>query len=823
MDNTLTTTEQNRYVGVFIDKLSLIQKKDVGSKILKKILKYELKDLPRNFTVEDFIKHIYYDRAFEKQVKELITAIEENDYVYVHSYGKNGKSTFVAVFLNEINKKTDYIPYLYDFQYKADKDNDNRFLNLAEGYYLDFLYAHKSTSFEKHPFISFFRFIIDNCDEEYINKLNNPSIKHELFNLPEMAKKILSVDEKYVESSKAEYGKQFISIEPKPFLKILITLLLEKNNRFFEPEFDSRKSKELGYDLFNLLIAVKIFYAAKYQNKSKVLFFFDNLDDVHTYMPEKVSLSYVANVISYIEYVKDTFTGVFSDSVNNSYIEPSFIFIYRTSNYLSTIAANHNINGSERSRIKVLENISVSKIRLSSVKHSFDILKKRIYFYRALCDSFAIAPSDKSILLESLLETFDKLDKTYKSNFDPATILRLWNGNKLSFVDFALQVNFSSKEIELLKGKCSNRIKAEIFFHHFIKKSYFEVNEGSPISKFLLYSFSSFDSELVDERCSLSRLFFTYVYNYRIKDKEVKNVQDTINKGISLKSFMQDINELKIGDEQAYSKEDIEKMFTSLFSFEIDNWGNFFCCCAPSQGINDNSSNEYYKWVTNINHAIKDGKSGGKIGFYYNDSAPYFMFKVKRSFEYFSFSTDRTSDSLPNLISYSLLKKTAQRSYLVLLEKVFTRVRDLCIITFDFFEKAFPETSMISFTNGVWSYNKKMYFEDVISKIIEYLEDIRFSILEGMIPIGGNYDDLNADQQKEALKTINLDFTKNILDYLKLFSELYDRSMVREEGFGKDLPKSLKGTFKSFKRLKESYENILENPTDFKFKIKSNE
>ena len=800
--------DANRFAKTFVRKGEMSRRSDSNSKILKAVLEFEIIKCNQNFRINDFNNYLYFDKTFKDSYRKLNQAIEESDFIYLHSYGKNGKSTFIEMFRNTEIVRRNYSTHFYDFRSKQGLDYSADLLVDVENFYWDFIDEHRSKRVQNNPLMLFFKYLCDNFDSEVYNLIRDQFVKRSIRQYYRLSRVVIS---KIEDLTRTYNGKEII--DENVFFKQFCKIVVE------EFEFaDEDAEKLLGYVLMNILVATKVFYAIKHTDNRKVLFFFDNLDDVHTYLPEDMNISYTANIINFIENLSVCYSDIFCDPDNNVSINPSFIFVYRTSNYLSTLSAIYEQDDSQRSRVNFFDEDSVRRVRITSVKDSFSIIRKRLDFYKELCEAFSIKVSSRYELIVNILNSFAELDANYDSKFDPSTILRLWNGNKLSFSKFITNVELSKLDTKiLLSEQVPKRIKAEVFFHYFIKSYYKKANESSPYAKFINYSFSAFNNDIEDQRCSLSRLFFTYVFNKRFSDRKIESVRDAFNKGVSLDNFMNDIQKIKNDGVVAYSVEDIKSMFENLFAFEIDNWGNFFSCCAPTRSERS-SSKEHYKWIDNTIKSITNPIERKRVRFFDNDSAPYFMFKLKRSFEYFSFSSNDKTSTLVSSISFVTLNDgSINAPYRIILNRVYSRIEKVCDVTYSFFLIHFEGISILEYCSSNWAYNNRMLFDDLISKIIDYLENVRMAIINREIPIGGGFVQGSEDDKIEIISMINRDFARSIEKYINLFFKIYNLCLIRDAN--KDLPKKLNDTAKSFEYLGIIAKNIINEPKDFTSEI----
>ena len=115
-----------------------------------------------------------------------------------------------------------------------------------------------------------------------------------------------------------------------------------------------------------------------------------------------------------------------------------------------------------------------------------------------------------------------------------------------------------------------------------------------------------------------------------------------------------------------------------------------------------------------------------------------------------------------------------------------------------------------------------MYFDDLLSKIIGYIEDVRYDAMKDKILIGGNFSNYSIIEQMDAKIDINLFFANNILSYIDLFFKYYYKCKYRD-GLSRSqkTADSLENTKNAFKYMRQNAKMIINNPKDFNIQIKS--
>ncbi len=777
----------------FFDRTSINSNTDKNDWIFNKIMKFEISECDDNFAHEHFGKYLFDKVVFEKEWNLLKEKLNNSQIVYLHSYGKNGKSTFLHHFLRDRkSEKSNYEIINFSSLNKYWSAN----LNERTRDFLKSIYYLELQKDKDHRIIDFLNYLFTNLSfHKQIIGTNNSRIVEFVHLLSKKIKKKL-------------HAKEYIDEDRQLDCHYLISDLFNDNELTNEY-------------LLCALLSFKCYQHARKGSTRELIIALDDLDDVFTYLPERINQVLTIVVYEFIHDLQNIYTSIFK--CKDGYrLDLKFIFVYRTSNYLSSIYTD--ISKNEQSRLQFYKN-NASKLRLSSVQEPFGIYQKRIDFYITLCGINKIIPSNKARLLLTFLHVIREYDFDYR-NIYLQRVFRLWNGNKFRLTEFIMNTDFTESELLLLLDidrKINSNIKINIF-HNKLVKYFIRVESGNTLSKFIEYSINNFERDKVKGQCSISRLFFTYIFNERQKNLKIETIPDSYFKGISLKSFIEEIKSIRRNNSPVYTDNDISELFLNLFSFEIDNWGNFFSCVTATDIRSLNKPTEYYKFVHDIQKVLSEGSQLEKVKFFYNDSAPYFMFQFKRSFEYFSVCENTNNPILSNLKITILGDKRFNTNFERTLDAVLERVRISTRITIEFYENHFGNFTLSDYVNSSFSYKSKFYFDDLISKIIAYLEDIRYAVLQSIIPITGGYEELPTQAKQLCKNYINKCFTLNIEKYVKHFFELTTRlELANKEKYSIDaslslntekdyaLPESLSRSITSFKILQNQIDKIKES------------
>lgn len=827
---------------------------DKNGTIFESILKYELgqAEFPEiSFT--DFESHFFVlPQSFKNSYEKLKLALKSVDYVFIHSYGKNGKSTFINYVQNKLYKETsvsDIIP--------SDDVEVLKKYNIERPIY-DFKHDSKIqiTSKLKYLVEQFFQRSFNRFNDT-TKRLNNSTCKHPLFLLSD------SIIGEY-EVAKQKKKSLNLKIESRALVNVCQLLnniefsdYINRNNGAIDiidkisscyseiiPFSETNKLRwtiDFYYFCFNVLLISKIHIAARIGSTNPVVFTFDNLDDVYTFMPEEVALSYTNKLVSSFNNLKSSFPESFKviKKIGQRDLafsqKAKFVFIYRTSNFLSTLSIRLSQSDSINSR---LPNQREEHIQLSTVKSSVGILKKRLSLYMEVCEYLGIAEeyiSGKALILEAILEVLndDETDENEEvgesielksvNNFD--MLFRLWNGNKLEFIKELMEMDFSIVCNSILTSPASSkRVKIELYFSYILNHFYNKTIKNNALERSINTAFNDFSNKIEDSRPSLSRLFFSYIYFYRSQSKSHENHNNSYSKGVQLRDFINHIKDLENNNNSLYSSEEIETFLLDTFSFPVDHWGNFYNCCSQTKA-QFGTSGEHYKWLDDLHNVIYDRATPKNVSVFYRDAAFYFILYLRRSFEYFAFaeylrrSKSSTKDYIPvseQIIKYLTINDSNNARFDSLksrLIRIRERIKKLCNYTVEFYHNMTPSLSLEQFLNSHWNIEGQLYHENLISKIIDYLNSLdkwidreNFSS-SYFSSLRINIEDKNYKIQKNKLRILLL---TEVVAYCNLNKELFVKITLKEESSRVQIPNSMAKTNKSLQSLlKEAETKII--------------
>lgn len=818
--------------------------------ILNKVLNFDWYDCDwdRQMSYQTFKDFLYVNNipSFKKVEKELSQQlfVEKKKYHYIHSFGNNGKTTFINQFILENFNSADY--YIIDFKIKNSNSGtlDDKYDELTRKcvYAIDKFYTINPKVFIRTT--------------RLINKI---LITH---------KRKINKNKELTQESR-DFGKQFIRWFPQ-FLAFLDQC--EKDNEELENSPDAYGIKhsyfDLNYENFIsslleeknisskemftfIIVACLLGYGdVNMQN----VFVLDNIDDIYSYTSEFVT----RDIVPQVGYIIDLYNQFIPEEIDeNSRIvnlldRIHFIFLFRSANFVSTLS-HIFYQGSETERSRHIT--ETPNYALTTVKKSSEILEKKINFYLHLLSSTGIKPF---IGLNGLIKSINCYENHTDSEF--SYILKLWNGNKTAFNRFLFYLAYKGQEFNQLfdNDDLWNSIKRGISIHLVI--DYFRVTTNqdntSSFSKAIAYSIHSHAKDTKSGRCNLQRLFISYIINNQ-KFDDITNNENILLNGISLESILNSISSFKKKNgEGYYLVDDFIELFEALFFENIDKWSHMVICTLNLKSSETSSIKRKYDFREIIHKYFQGDTELLKlkdIKFYTNSNAKYFILNVKRHFEYFAASIFSNPLPLPLRLKFinietqftfhiydrdsnyimkrKILKGNYNLSNIEFIKKTIDKIEESCNSTVDFYINAimkFSDPKDYCETSG-FAINNSFYFEDVISRSIHYLDDIRHQVLTNKLPIYlcepstpnskidlSNLSKKKAEQIKisanmiliNAIQRLFLIFDSQVLKLLNKDSEI----LVPELHLSK--------TVKAFKRLKTRSNKILKSKfTDFQTRI----
>ena len=795
-------------------------------------------DEETELTYEDFYDNLYVENI--KSIEESLERLKKNllkgeKYHYIHSYGKNGKTTFNKRFIHE--NRDSYRCIIVDFK--------------------DFQI---NTSGQRHSIITksikFYNLLGSLFGDKFIQTILDCLIHIQNTQLE------LKIDSSNNEL-RDEYNSLFSSIS-SDFISFIEQIRNEaataspdiKNpeQKIFKQKFETfidnllSQGKIITIDLFNLLLLTTL----RLYNipDKKLIFIFDNIDDILTHASEYLTAEILPQVDIFFT-ILNKYLNLKDEFINEKVLdETSFIFTYRTANYVSSIYnVNYNLSASARKESLLSAPIYV----ISSVNATIEILKRKLEFYETICNSFNIDKAPSYDILKSILESIDNDDQEFKYLF------KLWNGNQFAFIECFKSLALSEFKHSILK---SNNITINIkrgAFLYFIVNYYIDdenkrIVRDSTLSAAFQYAFTNDNCSEDECACNLLRMFLTYIVSHNSqlnRNKIYADNKDIFSKGVSFKQVLDDLTQFKRNGKIVYDKEMFKELFDRIFYDDIDAFDYFITCAKNTElkkggktlfGKKYDFSEELNIYFDNPELSHQQKTHLNDIRLYYNTNARYFLNDVKKHFEFFSstirennhplsyrikiFHTKHESD-LFNDMEYTFIYNFNNNE---ILRNVFERVRQTVKTVTEFY------TQVVIYTHPPIKYCKESYFaldgvfhfDDLISKHITYIEKIRQSILNRKLDfevqhnMNATFVGADVEIEEKILADLNGRFIYWIEKYIVLFNITYEEIKEKALELDKGMDSHSYATRKSFRILLNKIKKIKEsNFTDFTTKIET--
>ncbi|MFY0599067.1 MAG: hypothetical protein JXR03_05315 [Cyclobacteriaceae bacterium] len=788
-----------------LDNLSLIEN----------ILDMSYGDVFDPFTEEDFFKYFYSTNdLIDNALEGLVNSISNNyRFHFLHSYGKNGKSTFLK-YLQFCTKNHDHaINWKYiDFDFKKGSGG-NAFEN-----------AHSL----KHKCLYFFNL--------YILPKNPDKSRSE--NFDDNVKKL----NEFVVFCEDEigFGAHFDIDQDRNYSYIFesfLTFFRLETEEYYEASGNTAKRRQfyseiddkiiqLGDDEMGKLLCFIILFLI-YQNRDslksnsiseksrhKLILIFDNLDDIRSHLSALAysnSAEYIDGFLKFLTLIKvrEKLGNIQTDDV-------SIIFSYRTANLINAINIHkkkYSKSQNERERHDYGKTFMIS-----TIKNSPKILSQRLDFYSQICKRVSIKPDSRIKIIESFTHFLNtKVNKkegevsrihfTGKNEAEDFNkIFKLLNGNRTYISDLIKEqgISDSFKYFDRLNA---DYLRKGVFIFHFL--SLLEKRKSSDLKKAVEYLFITFNKDIEKERCSLKRLILTFIINASNKNPDRKNFKDVdsiATKGVSLYEILSRFQ--KSPYMENYSVEDFEDFFNAVFHEEIDDWGHLLSCYKDTSFKDEDGVKRAGKFL-DFNKDLSDFFGGDSstfgelknIRFFYNANAEYLITHVIKHFEYYSHFVDN-SRPLSSYVGYKFEGGEFKFDFEEPTSKVFKRVNDCITSITKFFTNNFDSPNAINeFETDNLAINNRMFYSDLISKHITYLDQFRMNLKE----IYENDSDFYLIPDRERFfKDLNQKTLLIITRYIGLFNLVTSR--FQREGFL--LSKSLQDTVGAFNRLSDKADSI---------------
>lgn len=806
--------------------------------LLETILKFDVhRDLKKGLNAFDFFQTFFHSSEnVQKSLDKLIENINLGVMFHViHSYGKNGKSTFLK-FLEHNLQKIERIQSrelsLYNFDFRLIEQtkvqDQNTYKNKVVIFFKRYILTTYSEDYENgckklYEFISHYEGIINksrkNNGYDYYDEITEEYSQFLEDFIEDLQVAILEINRQNDLTNKEIKRKLFAKIDS----------IFNNEERVYQPGI-------LLCFLIHWIVFERKQIFVNNSNKesykrNKLIILFDNIDDVYSDVVTEIAEDHIFNIAKYVSMLE---ISDLDKDLRGFSADTDLVFIYsmRTANFINAYKSFVQNPQLRADRSDILEH-SFRKYKLSSVKTSFEIVEKRLQIFDTIADHFSISPGPSRIFLNHLMVSLRSFEfNALFHDHDINNIFRLFNGNRTPI--YYISKHTYLDEYNTVFNKISGR-------HTFLSKSALIflflklLGNSQPhqsLNSIVEYLFNSFEEEVNKGRCSIKRLFLNFLINSSEVNREINNFIDIDKKGVGLFDILMAFEELNALHPAAppYPKEDIKNFFSLLFHEQIDAWGHLLTCTKLLSDIKqDKNTVKRIDLSPEIEIFFEKVKSGyesieaqnckkelNQIRFFYNDNAYYIAKHILYNFEYFSISNKTSYTKKPLLLSAKLLGQRQDKSYEFefeqLISSVFQRVKECLTTTVEFYEsilskKYTPEEFL---SNSLFVMNKRFFYVDVITKHISYLNEFRLAIFTSEITV-----EYNVDKREEILHQANIILTKTINEYLMLYFELNQRMNKYHQSSQEEY--SLHNTDYAMEYLKEVVDSILRGSSGNEF------
>ena len=149
------------------------------------------------------------------------------------------------------------------------------------------------------------------------------------------------------------------------------------------------------------------------------------------------------------------------------------------------------------------------------------------------------------------------------------------------------------------------------------------------------------------------------------------------------------------------------------------------------------------------------------------------------------------------------------------LGRIRKRIKKLCIYTLDFFKNFTPQISLANFTNSHWNIEQQLYHENLISKIIDFLNSVdQWLMKEDLMSAKYGYDEDIVSKEKfnYTRDTVRIVILSEIIQYCELNNSLYKQCVEHcKEIVISEIPESLTHTNNSLLKVEREATDKLES------------
>lgn len=787
------------------------------------ILHFNVDNGNKYFQKKDFFKLLFTETAsFKKVSDEILDNFKyENKFQILHSFAKNGKSTFLKhlQFKKERYIKKGLNLKFISFDFSENTNNNtspqSSFQNTVHSFFESFLFdgdhiieKNLEILYNLNEFISNNKFAPEDYESE--NKINDFK---RLFS-PFRRKLTLLIDTYNLDNTKFKEEKEQEFIDG--FNKIINDLQVEKAGELF------------AYILLLRIIEEKNFFETKFidlystdnnkkytKTRNKLVVVLDNIDDISSHLASEVATNQAFYISKFMD-IYFTFISEFSKHIKNFNLSEDvyFVYTYRTANYINAFQnyrRKYFLNESQKNRFSEYY-YSARKHKITTVKESAQIIEKKFWFYQILCEVNNVNIHEKY----SFFKHLHRLVYSPSSEIDLSQVFRLWNGNRTVIFNGSFFRQFDNFVFAPINKEFSFLEKGSLL-HFFLRPFYDEGYYDTNLSKVITYIFSNFTICTSESKCEISRMILSIIIN-KLQDsnnklRKIDNSFDLNNKGISIVELLDAIVIKNKFKNYAYELEEIKEFLNLLFFEEIDAWGHLLTCTKTTSyvenGINyqgkllsfDKEIGEYKNAIESNNSLYMSNLK--EIRFFYNDNALYLLKFVLPNFEYFSVFKGVKSP-LMYLVDYELIEGTYKFEFEKVIADVYKSVKCISESSISFFKRFFLcNWSPKEYCSTELSFNNTFHFKEVISRHLTYIDQFRRYFI-------------NTVKDEDNLKNVQIAINNKLSDYLGQYITLY---FTTHKEFGKmgGLPESLTNAFEIFEKLQKvldeikKEENILKN------------
>lgn len=848
--HVFTDNQRKRFKKLFTLNYSSI---DDNGVLLQKVLNLDPNRVDEEYEMsyDDFNQFLYV-----KDVKSINTNIERlkkeilkgRKYHYIHSYGKNGKTTFLRRFIKE-NKDifTDVFVDFKDFQINRTEKTHSLITKTIE--FFDTL-----LSLYKYDLIENITNVLKHIENTQIDTETNTfynetrKIYNSLFS--SFRVELIDFIDKLIDDSYKELPvKSDSNNEYEILIKIRINLFKNRFESFIDKLLEDEQLKPI--ELFNFLIILSIKLYGRRNKKTVIIF--DNIDDILTHSSEYLTAQIFPQVYDFVK-VLNSYLNISNTLIDDTILDDvCFVFSYRTANYVSSIYhLNHNPSSKDRRQ----ELMNAPVYPLSSVKLTHKIILKKLEFYEKICQSFNITASSYLDSLKTIINSF------YHSQDDYTYIFKLWNGNHHAFNRVFASIILNKSDISILtNSNVSTNIKRGIFIYYitksYVKDSNLQINTFSTLSSVFQYTFTSELCKNKNCKCNLLRMFLSYIINhntqYRKPKEHVNKNLDIFNKGVSFREVLDELTQFKSNGMLVYNKDMFIELFKKIFHDDIDVF-DFLIISYKNTDIEkpikrfgkkyDFSSDIelYFKYIDDKTNSELDKLDSIKL--YYNSNSEYLLNPFKKNFEF-------SSSSIPegvNPLSQNLKVFQSKKEILFydidfefeytfnnneILKSVFNKIENtINSITEFYLESVFNIYPPLEYcNNSFFALNKVFHYDVLISKHITYIEKVRQAFIFNQINLECQIENLSSfeslffkQMQNKAKSNLNGRFIYWLHRYIQLFNTNFNRISTLSKLNNYEMDEHSKRTKNSFKDLQNKIDKIKKSKfLDFTTKVETSD